>query len=205
MTSRRVSFYYGLGSRYSYLAASQLERIETETACCFEWLPLQSGELIRRANRGLSPFSGSAVSGQYDWDYRQQDAESWAEFYDVPYREPQAFRTDPADLALACWAADDHGLLKEMSRLLFEAVFVDNQVITRNHLVVAARKLGLDGEAFLAAIDGQNAAVKHEAALVRALGDGAFGVPSFVVAGQLFWGNDRLPLMTHALKTGGRR
>lgn len=205
MTFRRVPFYYGLGSRYSYLAASQLERIEAETSCRFEWLPLQSGKLIRRANQGLSPFAGSAVSGQYDWDYRQQDAESWAEFYGVPYREPHAFRTDPADLALACWAADEQGLLKEMSCLLFAAVFVENQVISRDHLVVAARKLGLDGEAFLTAIDGRDAAAKHEAALERAIGDGAFGVPSFVVAGQLFWGNDRLPLMTHALTTRGRR
>lgn len=204
MTSCVVPFYYGLGSRYSYLAASQLERIESETACRFEWLPLQSGELIRRANHGLSPFADSAPSGQYAWAYRQQDAESWAKFYDVPYNEPHAFRTDPADLALACWVADGHGLLKEMSRLLFEAVFVERQVITRNLLSILAQKLGMDGDAFPTAIDEQDAAAKHEAALGRAIGDGAFGVPSFVVAGQVFWGNDRLPLVIHALKNGAR-
>lgn len=204
MTSCKVPFYFGLGSRYSYLAASQLERIESQTSCCFEWLPLQSGELIRRANHGLSPFADSAASGQYDWDYRRQDAESWAEFYNVAYREPHAFRTDPADLALACWAAEGQGLLKEMSCLIFQAVFVESHVITRALLKDLARKLGMDGSAFLEAIDGEDAVAKHEAALVRAIGDGAFGVPSFVVAGQMFWGNDRLPLVTHALMNGDR-
>ena len=104
-----VPFYFGLGSRYSYLAATQLDRIEAANECCFEWLPLQSGQLIRRANGGRSPFEGDPRSGQYDWAYRQRDAEAWARYYGIRYKEPVAFRIDPADLAKACWAADADG------------------------------------------------------------------------------------------------
>lgn len=202
--SFEVPFYYGLGSRYSYLAASQLERIERETSCCFEWLPLQSGELIRRANQGLSPFSGTPVSGQYDWDFRQRDAESWARYYGVPYHEPHAFRIDPADLARACWVADGQGNLKEMSVLIFRAIFVESRVVSRDLLGALARELGMDAQAFLGAIDGKETAAKHEGVLRRAVSDGVFGVPSFVVGGEMFWGNDRLPLVKHALLREGK-
>lgn len=35
MTQRTVRFYCGLGSRYSYMAASQLDRIAAEVDCRF--------------------------------------------------------------------------------------------------------------------------------------------------------------------------
>ncbi len=201
--SVEVPFYYGLGSRYSYLAATQLEKIERETSCCFEWLPLQSGELIRRANQGLSPFSGAPVSGQYDWDFRQRDAKAWARYYGVPYQEPHAFRIDPADLARACWVAEGQGKLKEMTVLIFRAIFVENRVVSRDLLGALARELGMDAQAFLDSIDGEETASKHEGVLRRAISDGVFGVPSFVVGGEMFWGNDRLPLVKHALLREG--
>ncbi len=198
-----MPFYFGLGSRYSYLAASQLERIEQERGCRFEWLPLQSGELIRRANEGRSPFHDQAPSGQYDWDYRQRDAEAWAEYYGIPYREPEAFRVDPADLAKACWVADQEGRLKAMARRIFQAIFVDAVVVTRDVLTGLAEETGLDQEAFIRLLDAPEVVAKHEAVLARALGDGVFGVPSFLLDDRLFWGNDRLPLLEAALSKPG--
>ena len=56
-----VDFYYGLGSRYSYLASTQLERIAAETGCRFAWHPVSSGALMRL--RGGRPFRGEPVSG----------------------------------------------------------------------------------------------------------------------------------------------
>ena len=47
MTST-VDFYLGLGSRYSYLAASQIDRLEAHYGCRFAWKPIASGALIDR-------------------------------------------------------------------------------------------------------------------------------------------------------------
>ncbi len=98
-----IDFYYGLGSRYSYLASTQLERIAAETGCRFDWHPLKSGALMDL--RGGHPFHGAPASGQYEWPYRRLDAEAWAEYYGVPYREPVDFLVDPAYLAVAASAA----------------------------------------------------------------------------------------------------
>ena len=194
-----VPFYFGLGSRYSYLAASQLERIELATGRRFEWLPLQSGELVRRVNKGRNPFKEEVPSGQYNWDYRQRDAEAWASYYGIPYKEPVEFRTDPSDLAKACWAADMHGQLKTMSQRIFNAIFVEGRAVSRDTLGQLACEIGMVGPEFVTALEAPEVVAKHESVLDRAIKDGAFGVPTFVVAGQAFWGNDRLPLVEHFL------
>src|SRR3546814_1950169 len=87
-----VDFYYGIGSRYSYLAANRLGGIARDYGCRFRWLPLFSGRLI--GADGADPFRGAPVSGQYDWDYRRRDAEAWAAFDGVPFHEPRGRRMD---------------------------------------------------------------------------------------------------------------
>ena len=117
-----IDFYLGLGSRYSYLAASQLERIEATYGCRFVWKPIASGALMDR--RGGNPFRGQPLSGQYDWGYREYDAKCWASFYGIPFREPVAFRVDPDTLALACLAANGQGALVPCCRLLFGLILL---------------------------------------------------------------------------------
>jgi len=199
MSPRTVRFYFGLGSRYSYLAATQLERLERVADAQFDWFPLQSGELIKRANAGRSPFLGDLLSGQYDWSYRRRDAEAWAALYGIPYHEPARLEVDPADLAKACWAAKAEGKLRAMSWRLFQAIFVEGLVISRAVLCNLASEIGLSGSDLVASLKQPTIAAQHEAAIDDALKDGAFGVPTFVFEGQLFWGNDRLLLLEHAL------
>ena len=43
-----VEFFFGLGSRYSYLAATQLEPIAAATGARFRWRPVFSADLIAR-------------------------------------------------------------------------------------------------------------------------------------------------------------
>ncbi len=193
-----VDFYYGLGSRYSYLASTQLERIAAQTGCRFDWHPLTSGALMEL--RGAHPFHGPPVSGQYEWPYRQADAESWAEYYGVPYREPVKFRVDPSYLALACTAAKRMGAVEAYSRRLFRAVFAEGKAVGEDDLTQFAGDAGLAAEAFRASLEDQATAELREAVLQEAHRRGAFGVPTFFVGTRMLWGNDRLPLVEHFVR-----
>ncbi len=193
-----VDFYYGLGSRYSYLASTQLDRIAAETGCRFDWHPVSSGALMRL--RGGRPFQGEPVSGQYEWPYRQHDAEAWAEYYGVPYREPVDFLVDPAYLAVAATAAKRLGAVEAYSRRLFQAIFVEGRAIAEADLTGFAADAGLDTAAFRSHLEDPVTAEMHEAALQEAHRRGAFGVPTFFVGKRLFWGNDRLVLVEHFIK-----
>ena len=83
---RVVDFYYSIGSRYSYLASTQIAKLEGETGCQVRWHPVNGLDI--RKLRGRDPFAGEPLSGQYEWPYRRYDAECWADYYGVPFREP---------------------------------------------------------------------------------------------------------------------
>ncbi len=198
-----VDFYYGIASRYSYLASTQLDVLVRDTGCRVIWKPLFSGTLIEC--RGVSPFKGKPVSGQYDWAYRELDAKRWADFYGVPFIEPrQELKEDRALLtrvALACTAAAGMGAAEAYSRRLFNAIFVQaatdlgDAALTR--LAVAS---GLEETAFGPALEAPATAAALDATTREAGARGAFGVPSFFVGSEFFWGNDRLALLRHHLQ-----
>ena len=192
-----VDFYLGLGSRYSYLAASQVERIEKTHDCHFVWKPIASGALMDR--RGGNPFRGEPLSGQYDWGYREYDAKCWADYYGIPFREPVAFRVDPDRLALACLAADGQGALVACCRLLQQLIFVDGVAIGDEAISELPKHLGLDEQAFRRDLAASQTRTRHEDLLDEARARGAFGVPTFFLDKRMFWGNDRVVLLEAAL------
>jgi len=196
-----VDFYFGVGSRYSYLASTQLAALGAETGARFNWLAVNSARLIAAAHGGHSPFATPNGPGQYDWGYRQRDAEAWAALYGVPFREPHGrLALDPDLLSLACTAAHRLGVAEAYARALFRAVFADDlSVVDRGVCIARAGDVGLDRDAFAHALDDAGTREKREQVAQEAMGRGAFGVPTFAVNGQLFWGNDRLVLLRHAL------
>ena len=195
-----VDFYYGLSSRYSYLAATQLEALEADYDITLAWHPLKSSDLMDA--RDQNPFQGPPSSGQYDWDYRQRDAEEWAALYGVPFIEPVGRLTFDRDLpALACLAARRLGAVVAYSHEVFRLMFVrPGDEVVRDDYVDAAEAAGLDREAFAATLEAGDLVAEHGQELADAKDRGVFGVPTFFVGGRMFWGNDRLPLVRAVLE-----
>ncbi len=194
-----VDFYYGLGSRYSYLAACRIAAIEGRTGARFRWRPLQSSLLIARDG---DPFAGRPLSGQYDWGWRRRDAEAWAAWIGVPFRDPVGrLAFDDELLALAALAAGRQDAVIAMSRRLFRLIFVDDRTrLERGDVLAEADACGLDPARFQADLASADLAEEHRRQVAEAAARGAFGVPSFVLDdGRMFWGNDRLVLLEAAL------
>jgi 2-hydroxychromene-2-carboxylate isomerase len=189
----RVEFVFGLGSRYSYLASTQLASIAARTGSSFTWVPVSSVALM--AARGSSAFQGAPVSGQYEAAYRKQDAEDWAQYYGVPYVESLPPPTDHALMAVAALAAGEQGALERYARALFEQVFVAHAAIDAAACVRLAASLRLNAGYFEKALASAalRAQAEHDASTYAARG--AFGVPTFFVGERMFWGNDRLVIL----------
>lgn len=195
---RQVDFFFGLGSRYSYLAATQVPLIARETGAHFIWRPLYSRVLIARAGR--DPFAEEGRRGQYEPAYRTKDAQRWARFYGVPYKEPDWPAIDWRLLAMGCVAAELLGLAEPVARELFSRCFEQGQRhFDADCLAELVSRLGASGGAFRSLLQSDDVEQRHEQNVAAALAAGAFGVPSFVVDGELFWGQDRLPLLRRYL------
>lgn len=189
-----VDFFFGLGSRYSYLAATQMPALARETGATFAWRPLYSRLLITRA--GPDPFAAEGRRGQYDPAYRTRDAERWARHYGVPYRDPDWAAIDWRRLAFACVAAELLGKAEAYAWALFAACFDKGETaFDADRLAELAAGAGIPAGRFRDLLHSAEVEARHEQNMADALAAGAFGVPTFVVDGQLFWGQDRLPLL----------
>jgi 2-hydroxychromene-2-carboxylate isomerase len=182
-----VTFYFDPGSRYSYLASTQLPRISEETGARFIWRAVYSPELIVRA--GSDPFHAANRRGQYRPEYRAKDVQRWAALYGIPYSEPDWNRVNWRRLALACVAADRRGAGDVYANNLLTHRFSGKHPppATDDDLIDLARLSGLASHHFIADLAHDETERLHTQNIERALAAGAFGVPTFVTdAGEVF-------------------
>jgi 2-hydroxychromene-2-carboxylate isomerase len=197
-----LKFFYSPASRYSYLALTQVPAIEREFGVSFEWIPNVGGRI--RELRGADPFAGPPLSGQYDWAYRQKDAEAWARYYGVPYQEPRSVEFDSPLLGAAAVAALHFDRGHSYSCELAAEVFARGSWPLDHQLCVRlAAEHGIDSDVFEIALAAPETAEQLEANCRLAHELGVFGNPTFMVAGDMFWGQDRLPLVRQALDALG--
>ena len=194
-----IKFFYGLGSRYSYLAASQIDIVKTQTKAEIEWLPLFSTRLFDKSKS--DPFAPDNLRGQYTPEYRTRDAKRWAKLYEIPFVEPKTSDVDWSLHVQACLIAKELGAVEEYTSLLFDRTFGKGQPLkSHDDLLALAGQLGMDISAFRKKLLSNAKADDERNILEEADKLGIFGVPSFVVGKEVFWGQDRIPLLIHHLQ-----
>jgi 2-hydroxychromene-2-carboxylate isomerase len=195
----RVEFFFSPGSRYCYLAGSQLARISAGTGCRFDWRPVRGNDI--RQLRGRDPFQGDPVSGQYDWGYRRRDAEMWARHYGIPFREPPSHEFDFDLLSRAAAAATLLGAASSYGWAICSTVYGSaTWPLDRAVCLDLAEEEGLRRAEFDRSMDAKETRELLATNAREAHGRGAFGVPTFFLSADMYWGNDRLVLLEHALR-----
>jgi 2-hydroxychromene-2-carboxylate isomerase len=196
--AQQVDFFFSPASRYSYLAATQINRLERETGCTVAWRPVHGPDI--RKLRGRDPFDGSMLSGQYEPAYRQADAAAWAAFYGVAYQEPREPQFDFELLARGAVTAQrlggGPGFLLAIARAIWGA---GRWPLDEALLLELSTAHGIDRKRFAQELHSEGVAAELAASAREAFERGAFGVPTFFIGSRMFWGNDRLALVRHAL------
>jgi 2-hydroxychromene-2-carboxylate isomerase len=196
-----IDFYYSIGSRYSYLAFTQLEKLEKEAKCRIQLNPVNSLTILSK--REDNPFDVSTSSGQYDWGYRELDAKRWADFYDVSFIVPRGrVKFDSELIALAAVAAKRLGVVREYSNELYKAMFADAKVtiIDKSECIRRALNCSISEADFVHALESVETVKELSRTLEKCSSINIFGVPTYVVGDQQFWGNDRIALVRHHIK-----
>lgn len=170
-------FFYDLNSPYSYLAAERINRMLE-----VEWVPVLVGAIFKvhgRTSWGLGPGRAAGIA-----EIERRAAERGL----PPVAWPDPY---PGNSLMCMRAAVAGGT--PFAREAFRVQFVEGHTLDDPASVaLAAERAGLDPAAILAATRDQ--AVKDElrANTDRALALGVLGVPTVVVGGRAYWGDDRL-------------
>ena len=65
-----IDFYYSISSRYSYLASTQIDALESETGCTVSWFPVDGREL-RALAASMIPMRNSSPFFRAIWGSRR--------------------------------------------------------------------------------------------------------------------------------------
>src|SRR5438874_1169235 len=153
-----------------------------------------------------SPGSRSQRTGvaaqlqEFKLSYGREDAARWARKLGIPWN-PHAAAVDTTDAAAGCYFAAAAGKERGYRNAVFRARWSEGRDIAdRQVLADCAAKAGVGRDAFLDALAARRHHDDVPKALQQCLEERIFGVPTFVVDGQRFWGNDRIDFLLDELR-----
>ena len=189
-----MEFWFDFASTYSYLASQRIEPLAAVRGVVVDWRPFLLGPLFQRQGWNDSPYNLNPVRGRYMW----RDLERQCARDAVPFRKPTVFpRRSILPARVACLG---HGQawLPPFARAVFRANFAEDRDIEDRELMLdllqrsGAAEDGPAARALLERATEQSTKDLLRSETERAWSLGLFGAPSFVAAGEIFWGNDRL-------------
>ena len=183
-----VRLFFNFRSPYCYLASKSLWTIfdDFHTRLVFTPLPGWSG----RSDPDRAKIKIPLV---------RQDVKRWARRLGIPFNPPP-ITTDPTRAGAASLHAEKAGKLRafivETMRVEWaEGRDIGDSAVLRD----IAERVGLDGDAVIAAADDPANLATLAANAEEAKALGVFGVPTFLIGEEMFWGNDRIDFVVDHL------
>ncbi len=184
-----LAFWYEFASTYFYPAAARLEARATAAGVALEWRPFLLGPIFARQGWADSPFNIYPAKGRYMW----RDLQRICAREGLGFGRPSGFPRNSLLAARVALVGADEGWCGDFTRAVYRANFAEDRDIAEPEVIggiLAA--LGRSAPQILGHAGSSEIKQRLKAQNEQAVALGIFGAPSFIVAGELFCGNDRL-------------
>jgi 2-hydroxychromene-2-carboxylate isomerase len=195
-----IEYFFSIMSTWSYIGHDAFHEVARRHQCGIEYRPISLPRLL--AAQDAAPLVQRSAAKQ---SYRILELQRWRERRGMSFRlRPTYLPADPrlADgIVIAMLAA---GLSVEpFIRSAYMARWHDDKDLADGAtLEKIVDSLGLSGDEWTRSAQRAPVRAVYEANLARALEIGVFGAPTYVLKGELFWGQDRLDMLDEALSSG---
>jgi 2-hydroxychromene-2-carboxylate isomerase len=192
--SERPTFYYDLGSPYAYLTAERVNSVFAEAGVePPEWQPILLGGLFKRFERDSWGNGAERERGMHECERRA------AAYGLPPIRWPDPWPPNGLFAMRAATFAKEIGRTVSFSVAAFRQAFAAGRDLGEpDNVLLAAAAAEIHPRALLAAVNRDSLKGALREATDRAGDLGVRGVPSVVVDGEVFWGDDHLELAAAA-------
>ena len=205
--SRTVTAYIDYKSPYAYLAKDLAYELEPDFGVQIDWLPyvLDIPSFLGSARVDQSGKVIEEERNPHQWRrvrYSYMDCRRQARKRGLVIRGPQKiWDSTLAACGMLYAKREESEVLRRYHDLIFER-FWKRELDIENPDVIRAvlEEAGADTASFSAYLTGQGRE-ELERICREAEANGVFGVPSFVVDGELFWGREHLPDIRAMLAT----
>ena len=198
----RLEFFFDCSSPWTYLAFHGIEDLARETEAQLVWKPILVGGIFNSVNSSVYQQRAKPVPPKAR--YYLKDLRDWASLYGIEIGQPPVFPVNSVKAMRGALVADDEGCLTPYARAVFEAYWGDLEDISQDTVLEGiVDRVGLEREAFFRKIAAPETKARLRANTEELIERGGFGSPTMFVEGtDMYFGNDRLPLVRIALRRG---
>jgi len=195
----RLEFFFDCSSPWTYLAFSRVHAIVERAKAEIVWRPILVGGVFNAVNREV--YERRANPDPRKASYSGKDLRDWARLAGIAIGKPPVFPARAVAAMRSVLAADEHGALVPFARATFEAYWGDLKDIGRADVLdEISVKAKLDPAAIRARSETPEIKDRLRANTEEVIARGGFGSPTMFVGGDdMYFGNDRLPLVEAAL------
>jgi 2-hydroxychromene-2-carboxylate isomerase len=199
MPAKEITLYIDYKSPYAYLAKDPAYELEREFDIRLNWLPY---------TLNIPDFLGSVEErNPHQWRrvrYSYMDARRLANLRGLTIRGPQKI-FDSSIAAIGMLFAQRQDVFRAYNDTVFERFWKrELDIEDRAVLGKVLDEIGADASGFFDFLEGEGRR-EHDRISQEAESIGVFGVPTFVIDGEIFWGGDRLWMVRDRLKEESRR
>jgi len=196
-----IEFFFDCSSPWTYLAFHNIQPLAAEFGAAIEWRPILVGGIFNTINPSV--YEGRAHPVPAKARYSGKDLQDWARLAGLRIKmPPSVFPVNSVKAMRMCLVLAPQGRLAPFARAVFEAYWGEDRDISQDAVLqeICAR-LGLDADVLLAAQAADEVKVQLRANTDEVIARGGFGSPTlFVGKTDIYFGNDRLPLVRAALE-----
>jgi 2-hydroxychromene-2-carboxylate isomerase len=176
-------FFFGAMSPYSWFAAERIDELLPEA----RWSGVLAGGIFKANDRRSWGLTERRLAGIADCELRARTHGLG------PIRWPEPWPTSDLLVARAMIYADAGGRLKPFSLAAMRLAFLEGVDLGEREAVLeAGRRAGIAPAELDRALDSEQVKQGLRTVTDEALALGVFGVPSVIVGGELYWGDDEL-------------
>ena len=196
-----LEFFFDCSSPWTYLAFHNVQPLAAELGVQITWRPILVGGIFNTVNPSVYEQRQTPVPLKAR--YSGKDLQDWARLAGLKIKmPPRVFPVNSVKVMRGCIWLQPQGKMVPFARAAFEAYWGGDQDISQDGTIEGlCQRTGVDSRALLAAI--AEAPIKEQlrANTEEVVKRGGFGSPTMFVNGNdMYFGNDRLPLVRAALE-----
>jgi len=194
-----IEFFFDCSSPWTYLAFHNLQPLAAELDEPVHWRPVLVGGIFNAVNPSVYAMRDNPVPAK--WTYMLKDLQDWAREAGLKIVfPPRVFPVNSVKAMRGCLWLEPQGKLLPFATAVFEAYWAREEDISQDAVLLKiCNQVGIDGDAFLAGIAQPAIKAQLKANTEEVIARGGFGSPTLFLGDDMYFGNDRLPLLKAAI------
>jgi 2-hydroxychromene-2-carboxylate isomerase len=196
-----LEFFFDCSSPWTYLAFERIQPLATSHDIVVDWRPILVGGVFNAVNPSV--YQSREHPDPAKTDHMAKDMQDWARYVGIKITwRPTVFPVNSVKAMRACIAAAEDGKQVALARAVFEAYWGGDQDISLDGVLRPLfLRAGLDADRMFQRIAGNEIKAALKANTDDLIARGGYGSPTiFVDKTDMYFGNDRMPLIEAALE-----